>query len=165
MSGSAADIDRATHIVLPGVGSFDAAMRALEPLRGSLDAARARGAKILGICLGMQVMMETGEEGAGGVGLGWVRGTCRKMHAPRLPHCGWNEVVPAAAAAAAEPAGYAYFSHSYTVVPVDDEVVVARTEYGESFVSTMCLGLVTGVQWHPEKSQDYGRRFLREWVV
>lgn len=164
------DLTSVTHLVLPGVGSFDWAMERLNStgLRPALDEAVCeRRIPTLGVCVGMQILVESSEEGSAR-GLGWIDGACRKLRLDgvaniRLPHMGWNRV----ALEHGEPLfeGFDeeaefYFLHSFHVVPRETEVAIGHTEYGERFVAAIRAGNVLGVQFHPEKSHAWGERLL-----
>ncbi len=159
----------ADRIVLPGVGAFRACMDGLAALPGMIDALQARvikgGAPFLGVCVGMQLMADIGEEFGNHRGLGWVRGRVRPLTPSpelRVPHMGWNDVVPVAPHALIQP-GEAYFLHSFAF---DGDEVVATTDHGGPVTAAIGRDNVLGVQFHPEKSQRYGiallERFL-EW--
>ena len=160
----------ADFVIFPGVGSLVNAMAELSQraLLGPLDAAYRQGVPILGICLGMQLLFESGEEG--GTGLGWFSGTVPRLTASRTPHMGWNTVRPvrptsllAGGPDASDPAYY--FVHTYAVRPADPALVLGATEYeGESFTSVVASGTVVGVQFHPELSGSAGRRFLQAYI-
>ncbi|WP_066476589.1 MULTISPECIES: imidazole glycerol phosphate synthase subunit HisH [unclassified Sphingomonas] len=159
----------ADRIVLPGVGAFRACMDGLAALPGMIDALQARvvsgGAPFLGVCVGMQLMADIGEEFGNHRGLGWVRGRVRPLTPSpelRVPHMGWNDVAPVAPHALIQP-GEAYFLHSFAF---DGDEVVATTDHGGPVTAAIGRDNVLGVQFHPEKSQRYGiallERFL-EW--
>jgi imidazole glycerol-phosphate synthase subunit HisH len=158
----------ADRIVLPGVGAFAHCMNALSDIDGMVDAlneATCAGAKpFLGICVGMQLMAEAGEEHGTHAGLGWVKGRVRMMEATdasiKIPHMGWNDVVPARAHPLIE-AGEAYFLHSFAY---DGDDVIATTEHGGSVVAAIGQDNRIGVQFHPEKSQSYGLAFLARFL-
>ncbi len=158
----------ADRIVLPGVGAFAHCMNALSGIDGMVDAlneATGAGAKpFLGICVGMQLMAEAGEEHGTHAGLGWVKGRVRMMEATdasiKIPHMGWNDVVPARAHPLIE-AGEAYFLHSFAY---DGDDVIATTEHGGSVVAAIGQDNRIGVQFHPEKSQSYGLAFLARFL-
>ncbi|WP_066667275.1 imidazole glycerol phosphate synthase subunit HisH, partial [Sphingomonas sp. CCH13-B11] len=123
----------ADRIVLPGVGAFRACMDGLAALPGMIDALQARvvsgGAPFLGVCVGMQLMADIGEEFGNHRGLGWVRGRVRPLTPSpelRVPHMGWNDVAPVAPHALIQP-GEAYFLHSFAF---DGDEVVATTDHG-----------------------------------
>lgn len=158
---------KADRIVLPGVGAFAHCMNALSAIDGmiaALDAATGAGGKpFLGICVGMQLMAEAGEEHGRHAGLGWIKGTVRMMpgHDPiKIPHMGWNDVVPAADHPLIQ-GGEAYFLHSFAF---EGESVLATTDHGGPVVAAIGEGNRIGVQFHPEKSQRYGLEFLNRFL-
>ncbi len=163
------DVVRASdRIVLPGVGAFAHCMTALSGISGMVDAlndATGQGAKpFLGICVGMQLMAEAGEEHGTHKGLGWVSGRVRMMTPSdtsiKIPHMGWNDVVPAVDHPLIK-AGEAYFLHSFAF---DGEDVLATTSHGGQVVAAIGSGNRIGVQFHPEKSQTYGLSFLSRFL-
>ena len=167
-------IRAADRIVLPGVGAFGDGMTFLKQ-RG-LDTALADAVvhqqrPFLGICLGMQLLSLWGEEGGGMKGLGWIKGSTRRLEVPekgfRLPHVGWNDATPEHQATLFRGVRRTtfYFVHSYHLVPDDGEVVAARTDYGGTFVSAIESGNIFGVQFHPEKSQREGLQILKNFVA
>jgi glutamine amidotransferase len=163
----------AMAIVLPGVGAFADGMKSLrergfvEPLR---DAAKA-GKPILGICLGMQLLVEESEEHGRHEGLGLLPGRVRRMTADRpgfrVPNIGWCDVAvenPGTLYPKAGPAGAFYFVHSYSV-DTDPRNVAATIDFsGRRLVAAVERGSLSGVQFHPEKSQDCGLDLLARWV-
>ena len=163
-------VRRADRVVLPGVGAFGAcasALRAVEGMVGALDKrVRHDGVPFLGICVGMQLMADTGEELGTHDGLGWMPGTVRTLVPDRpetkVPHMGWNDVVPVTPHPLIVP-GEAYFLHSFAF---DGGDVIATTEHGGQVTAAIGRDNLIGVQFHPEKSQRYGldllARFL-EW--
>lgn len=171
ISADPADCGRADRIILPGVGAFDAAVRNLEQraLRAPLQrAARQRRVPILGICLGMQLLAEGSEEGSL-PGLGLLPAFVKRFDAAtlgarlRIPHMGWNEVKvvrPHLLFDNATDEQRFYFVHSYHVVCRDRADVVGVTEYGFEFDAAIARGNVAGVQFHPEKSHQFGKRLL-----
>jgi imidazole glycerol-phosphate synthase subunit HisH len=157
----------ADRIVLPGVGAFAHCMGALSAIDGMVDALNeATGAAarpFLGICVGMQLMAEAGEEHGTHVGLRWVNGRVRMMDGStgvKIPHMGWNGVVPSAPHPLIEP-GEAYFLHSFAY---DGDDVIATTEHGGTVVAAIGRDNRIGVQFHPEKSQSYGLKFLARFL-
>ena len=153
-------------------GSFDAGMHALRS-RG-LDAAlhtavHERGAPLLGICLGMQLLARRSEEGEA-AGLGWIDAdVVRFAPQPRLriPHMGWNSVQPQSPsplfdAADADPEFY--FVHSFHVVPDDPALVTGAATHGGPFAAAVGRGRIHGVQFHPEKSHRHGLQLLRRFL-
>lgn len=158
----------ADRIVLPGVGAFAHCMGALSAIDGMIDAlneATGPAAKpFLGICVGMQLMAQAGEEHGTHAGLGWVKGRVRMMDSTdatiKIPHMGWNDVVPAQQHPLIEP-GEAYFLHSFAY---DGDDVIATTEHGGAVVAAIGRDNRIGVQFHPEKSQKYGLKFLANFL-
>jgi len=169
-SASPDTVRNARMLILPGVGSFDAGMTALHKtgMDAAVKDAAANGATILGICLGMQLFMESSEEGTLG-GLGLVRGRVKKLSLEnqnlRVPHMGWNIVRPARPTRIFE--GNAeeqrfYFVHSYYVECDDPQDIAAITQYGRDFTSAIEHdGRIIGVQFHPEKSHRFGINLFR----
>lgn len=174
VTDEAKEIEAAGHIVLPGVGAFPDAMRQLTD-RG-LDKVLheqvvVEGAPFLGICLGMQLIAAVGLEGGRTEGLGWVDGEVRRLvpteRDRRLPHVGWNEVVPAGDSPLferIEPGSDFYFVHSYHLACSSADDVAATTPYCGGFASAVGRDSVHAVQFHPEKSQRNGLRLLRNFL-
>ena len=158
-------IRAADGLVLPGVGNFGVASRMLEPYREALFDALGSGKPMLGSCLGMQLLFETSEE-AEGAGLGFVKGGIKRFgEGVKVPHMGWNQVMPVRACPLLEgvEGGYFYFVHSFYPDPADPVDAVARTDYGGSFVSVVARGCLYGTQFHPEKSGAAGATLLRNY--
>jgi imidazole glycerol phosphate synthase glutamine amidotransferase subunit len=161
-----AEVKAAERLVLPGVGAFGKAVSNLEEagLRDALLDFLARERPFLGICLGFQLLFESSEEDVGAEGLGFLKGTCRRFdEGLRIPHMGWNTLEwmrDSALRQGLPHEPYVYFVHSYYVVPADEGFVATETIYGVRFASAVRKGAVLGVQFHPEKSQDVGLRFL-----
>jgi glutamine amidotransferase len=159
----------ADRIVLPGVGAFGACAAALRGVPGIVDALDRRvrhdGVPFLGICVGMQLMAEVGEEMGEHAGLGWIKGRVRLLTpadpAAKVPHMGWNDVRPTAPHPLIE-AGEAYFLHSYAFEGAD---VVATTDHGGPVVAAIARDNMAGVQFHPEKSQRYGLELLKRFLT
>lgn len=147
-------------LCVPGQGIFGRCVRALEELNLS-DAIRGwigAGKPFLGICLGMQVLYRSSEEGDGAPGLGILGGRAVRLpHSSgvRVPHIGWNTVGP----------DYYYFDHSYAVVPDEPAEVIGWCEHGLRFAAHVERGPLVGVQFHPEKSGVAGIDLLRRWVA
>ncbi|MCW4461455.1 imidazole glycerol phosphate synthase subunit HisH [Sphingomonas sp. BT-65] len=160
-------VAKADRIVLPGVGAFGACAAGLRAIPGMVEALDQRVLRdaipFLGVCVGMQLLAKTGEELGTHQGLGWLDGTVRELPANnvRVPHMGWNDVIPVAPHPLIEP-GEAYFLHSFAY---DGEAVLATTEHGGPVTAAIGRDNFAGVQFHPEKSQLYGlallERFLR----
>ncbi len=157
----------ADRIVLPGVGAFAHCMNALSAIDGMVEALNvatgAGGRPFLGICVGMQLMAESGEEHGRHAGLGWIRGVVRAMPVRdeiKIPHMGWNDVQPVGD----HPlilSGEAYFLHSFAF---EGDGVLAYTSHGGQVVAAIGEGNRIGVQFHPEKSQRYGLEFLSRFL-
>jgi imidazole glycerol-phosphate synthase subunit HisH len=163
-----AEVMTGKRIVLPGVGAFAHCMGALSAIPGMVEALTesviVRGRPFLGICVGMQLMADEGHEHGVTKGLGWVRGHVAPMAVTpglKIPHMGWNDVVPTHAHPLIEP-GEAYFLHGYAFEGGD---VLATTDHGGRVVAAIGRDNMAGVQFHPEKSQAYGiatlKRFLK----
>jgi glutamine amidotransferase len=156
-------------LVLPGVGAFGAAAERLAPARAAMRAAIGAGLPTLGICLGMQLLFDSSEEGPG-AGLGVIPGSVRRLRAQRVPQIGWNELEGRDAREplfAAAPLDVAYFANSYVCRPAPDvaDVVTAwATHDGDRFPAAVRLDSAVGVQFHPEKSSRAGVEFVRAFV-
>lgn len=155
----------ATQLILPGVGSFGSGIQNLYHL-GLVDVLTevvlGHSKPFLGICLGMQLLAEQGEEGGMYKGLGWVKGTVRKIKAKQLPHVGWNDVFPREDAVLFKniKRPIFYFAHSYCLPSTRHSIVAAEADYGEKFVAAIHQKNIFGVQFHPEKSQQEGLKIL-----
>jgi glutamine amidotransferase len=163
------EVAEADALILPGVGAGDAAMRAIrglglaEPIKGFI----ASGRPFLGVCLGLQLLMEVTEEGEAEC-LGIVRGRVRRLpEGLKVPHMGWNQVefrkhhplfegIPQGA--------HFYFVHSYYADPEDPSLVAGVTEYGIPFCSAIARGSLVATQFHPEKSGQLGLRIYQNFV-
>lgn len=171
ITGDPEKVARSARLVLPGVGAFGDAAANLR--RSGLDQAIRdavqAGTPLLGLCLGLQLLFSVSEEFGTHEGLGLIPGRVRRLETPglRVPHIGWNQVEDLAGDALLRnipPGSYFYFVHSFYVAPDRSEDVLARTEYGFSFCSIAGRGNVCGAQFHPEKSQDAGKRLLRNFL-
>jgi glutamine amidotransferase len=169
---SPAEVAESESVLLPGIGAFDTGMRLLHE-KGLVSAIRdfaASGRPILGICLGMQLLLDSSEEGKA-AGLGLVAGQSRRFPASvgmRVPHMGWNWAKPVRddSLIADLPTGSRfYFVHSYYVAPDDEKDVLTRTEYGVPFASMIRAGNIMGAQFHPEKSHTFGMRVLANFAA
>jgi len=165
-------VAKADRIVLPGVGAFGAcadALRAIPGMIAALDESVAkRGVPFLGVCVGMQLMADTGEELGSHQGLGWIPGTVRALApadpAARVPHMGWNDVAPVQPHPLIEP-GEAYFLHGFAFEPAEDTHMLATTDHGGPVVAAIGRDTMLGVQFHPEKSQRYGIALLERFLA
>lgn len=169
---TAAEILNSERLLLPGIGAFDTGMRLLDE-RGLTPAIKefaASGKPLLGICLGMQLLLDSSEEGVA-PGLGLIEGKSERFATNpglRVPHMGWNVVSPVRADSLVEGLGEDsrfYFVHSYKVVPSDPHHILATTRYGDTFASMVRARNVMGAQYHPEKSHAFGMRILRNFAT
>lgn len=173
---TADDIDRAGKVILPGVGAFDRGMARIREM--NLESALRRAAlerriPVLGLCLGMQLLTQSSEEGQAS-GLGWIAARTRRFDAAALaraslkvPHMGWNRVTPAKAdplidALPADPKFY--FVHSYFVDCDDPSDVLLWADHGVRFAAGVRRDNLWGMQFHPEKSHKYGLALMRAFV-
>ena len=174
VSSDARVVEAASHLILPGVGSFRDGMQrlratALDDLLQ--DQVLRRGKPFLGICLGMQLMAEVGDEGGETRGLGWIAARVKKLDATQLglkvPHMGWNEVCPRQGSVLYDGLlddPTFYFVHSYYLAVEEAAVVSGMCEYGSRFCASVEKGHIFGTQFHPEKSQRDGLRVLKNFV-
>lgn len=165
---AAAAVRDTDALVLPGVGAFGAACESLAPGREAMREAIARGLPTLGICLGMQLLLDESEEGPGR-GLGVVPGRVRRLQSRRIPQIGWNaieDVTPDDALFRAAPLATAYYANSYVCAPdaADASVIAWSTHDGDRFPAAVRVARTVGVQFHPEKSSRAGVAFVRAWV-
>lgn len=165
---NAGGLERASRIILPGVGHFGQMMNALDALgvREALVNRIRSGVPFLGICLGLQALFETSEEAPDQRGLALFEGTVRRfpLHA-RVPHMGWNTLEPAKPNVMLRGLGkhpYVYFAHSYYCPVVD--ATAARCEYAAPYTAVLESGNVYGVQFHPEKSGPVGLAIVKNFV-
>ena len=166
ITGDAKELERADAILLPGVGAFpDAAERLRQSGLDAVLLAQAGKKPILGICLGMHLLFERGEEVRECAGLGLIPGCVRRIEtAEKLPHIGWNSLQfpnPSPLFAGVEPGSYVYFVHSFCGVASDPATVLAQTDYGTPVVAAVGKNGVYGCQFHPEKSGEVGLQILR----
>jgi imidazole glycerol-phosphate synthase subunit HisH len=161
------DVEHADALILPGVGSFDAAVHQIDTrcLRRSILKMYESGVPILGVCLGMQILFEGSEEG-GRAGLGLLEGYAVRLGSSpnaKVPHVGFDAVsFPSGSwlASTAGPSQFYYFTHSYAIRTVEDDVSAGVCDYDGGFVAAIERWPVVGAQFHPEKSQTGGLRFL-----
>jgi len=164
-------VDEADVIVMPGVGAFGDMMAALrkrglvEPIIANAEA----GKPLLGICVGLQVLFEVGEEMGEHAGLGLFPGRVKRFEVGELkvPHIGWNQVHQQTNHPIFEgidSGDYAYFVHSYHPMSTDSSLIMATTDYGIDFPSICGRDNIVGIQFHPEKSQRMGLRLLENFA-
>lgn len=169
ITGDKEKIEKASHVILPGVGSFGDAMQSLNN-SGLTDTVKkaADGTKpFLGICLGLQLLFETSEESPGAEGLGLFKGSVVKIPdcGLKIPHMGWNNITLAKESRILpDNKPFVYFVHSYYIKSDDPSVVSAQTEYGVKLDVAVERGNVFATQFHPEKSGDAGMEILRKFL-
>jgi glutamine amidotransferase len=168
---TASEVLESERVLLPGIGAFDhgvgllAAHELIDPLREFASSGRP----VLGICLGMQLLLDSSEEGIK-PGLGLIPGRSVRFSESsgvRVPHMGWNRAVPTRDDPLTDglpDESRFYFVHSYRVVPDSNEDVLAVTEYGVPFASMIRSGNVMGAQYHPEKSHTFGMTVFKNFV-
>lgn len=165
----------ASKLILPGVGSFDWAMQRLNVsgMRNTLDElVLEKQVPVLGICVGMQMMARSSEEGVM-PGLGWLEAHVNRFDfsniSPKilLPHMGWNDVkaISNSVLFAGIDLPRFYFLHSYYFVPRDSSQILSTTHYGIDFTSSVCERHIYGVQFHPEKSHEWGISMLKNFAT
>ena len=178
LTGDPAKLATASALILPGVGSFDQGMQNLESsgLRAALvDLVEHRRLPILGICLGLQLMTRSSEEGTAR-GFGWFDARTRRfphdLPPPlRVPHMGWNVITPpvvhppSSLLQGLEHDARFYFVHSYYVESSSPAQVAAEAEHGVKFAAAMQHGHIFGTQFHPEKSHRYGLQLMRNFAA
>jgi imidazole glycerol-phosphate synthase subunit HisH len=164
-------IAAADRIVLPGQGAFDQCMGALLAKPGLKDALEGavlhKARPFLGICVGMQLLAQTGLEHGEHSGLSWIGGVCAPLATDaRLPHMGWNRVTPTKPHPVLAPIGlgaHVYFAHSFALnAPAEN--VIAACDHGAPFTAAVARDTIVGVQFHPEKSQAVGLAILKAFV-
>ena len=176
VTGNPADLDDADAVVLPGVGAGPAAMAALNQrgLSGPLREFAESGRPFLGICLGLQLLLDWTDEEPGADCLGIVPGSVRRLPdqgngtSLKIPHMGWNSValtVDHPALHGIDTGSYFYFVHSFYAQPARHDGVVGQTEYGLPFCSVYAKGNLVATQFHPEKSGPVGLRIYRNFVA
>jgi glutamine amidotransferase len=165
------EIQKATKLILPGVGSFDNGMKQLREL-GFIDVLNKKiledKTPIMGICLGMQLMTQSSEEGTL-EGLGWIEAKTHKFVSDSLkvPHMGWNISMiqkDSSLYTAPKIEKRFYFVHSYYVSCKKQEDILSTTSYGHEFVSSFEKENIIGVQFHPEKSHKFGMALFKNFV-
>lgn len=171
ISNAKSDVINATHLVLPGVGTYkDSMQRILNTIPIELIKEQvSEGKPILGICVGMQVLGDKGIEFEEAYGLGLIPGVVSKIESADLPlpHVGWNNLTDLSSHEITEGISEEddfYFVHSYAYSSIPKEFVNAEVEYGVTFPAIISSGNIIGVQFHPEKSQKAGNRLIQNFL-
>jgi glutamine amidotransferase len=173
---SAAELEAAAAVIVPGVGHFSATAVLDDTWRAAILEAIERSVPLFGICVGLQWLFEGSAEAPGVPGLGVIPGLCSRLPDRaadagggeallKVPHVGWNSLAlprPTRLLAGVPEGAQVYFTHSYAAPLVT--ATAARTTYGTTFSAAVEDGLIAGVQFHPEKSGDVGLRVLRNWL-
>jgi glutamine amidotransferase len=173
VSTNVTDVAEAEKVILPGVGAFDAAMERIDTrpgLRAALNtAALERRIPVLGVCLGMQLLVDRSEEGERR-GLGWIPGVARRFESSatlKVPHMGWNVATPVASVPLLTDVGPEpryYFVHSFYVQVANRASSWMTTNYSITFDAAIGSGNIMGVQFHPEKSHRFGMKLLENFA-
>jgi imidazole glycerol-phosphate synthase subunit HisH len=162
-----ADVERESHVMLPGVGTFGAAMDHLRAcgIVAPLQQRIRDGRPTLAICVGHQCLGLTSEESPGAEGLAIVREEIKRLPSNvRVPHFGWNLIECPAGKAGLVEGGYAYFANSFCMTSAPEGWRVSVTQHGHQFVAAMERGNVLSCQFHPELSGVWGQGMLRRWI-
>lgn len=162
----------ASKIILPGVGAFGACMEQMraQNLVETLREALAAGTPYLGICVGMQMLYDIGEEMGEHAGLGILGGRVKRfpqLAELKVPHMGWNQLRMRGGSELLRDlnaGSYVYFVHSYYCAPAENDTIIATVDYGISYAAAVQRENIFGVQFHPEKSQRVGLRILANFL-
>lgn len=168
------ELGQCSHIILPGVGAFAAAMRNIERLCISeelLKQVLEKKVQFLGICVGMQILAEIGREFEECKGLGLIKGSVEKIDVDTkkypLPHIGWNSLIDTSGSplfARMEEEPTFYFVHSYHLICMEHGIKPVFCEYGNKITAAISKDNIHGVQFHPEKSQNNGIQLLKNFI-
>jgi len=173
ISNQPSDICASSHIVLPGQGAFSSCIGGLKNIFGMIDALEEsvliKKKPFLGICVGMQLLAETGYENGVHQGLGWIKGSIKKLKVKKLklPHMGWNniQIINNSYEMSFEQKNNDYyFVHSYFFDCFDKKNIIASTQYGLDFPSIIGKENIYGVQFHPEKSSEQGLGLIKNFL-
>ena len=170
VSNKTDEIQKSTHLILPGVGAFGKVMEKINknlPIKFLEHEIFKKKKLFLGICIGMQVLAEIGEEFGINKGLGWIPGKVEKMRSKKLPHIGWNEVniiQPSILFNGFKENRDFYFVNSFHFNVKDTKCIIAKTDYDHSFCSAVRKENIFGTQFHPEKSQQVGQLLLKNFI-
>ena len=156
-------------LVLPGVGAFKPAMETIAPIKDKLKEELEGGKPLLGICLGLQLLFSSSDEGGKTTGLAILLGNIKKLsESVKLPQIGWNTIEikkQNPLLQGVNDGSYVYFVHSYVCKPNEIGVVISETDYGERFPSVIARRNIYATQFHPEKSGKIGQRILENFVA
>lgn len=165
ISSNPKEIESAERIIFPGQGHFAQSMKNLEtkgliePIKKSIE----NNAKFLGICVGLQVLLESSEEAPGISGLGIIKGEVKKFTKGKIPQIGWNQIKTTKNNSYLEN-DFFYFVNSYYVVPEDKSIISSVSNYNIDFCASIEYKNLTAVQFHPEKSSEAGIKFFKKWL-
>lgn len=157
----------ANHLVLPGVGAFGEAMKNIAPFKDVIYEHVNDDKPFLGICLGQQLLMSESEESPGVRGLDFFKGATRYLPVDlKIPHMGWNKIKVTNNCPILDGVNdkYFYFVHSYHVVPEDDDIIAATSDYGMDVVAALSRNNLFSTQFHPEKSGRDGLKILKNFI-
>ena len=169
ISNNSAKIKKCSHIILPGVGAFQQSMKKLinkVDIKFLEDQVLNKNKPFLGICVGMQLLADSGEEFGKHSGLGWISGKVIKLKSKVLPHIGWNEIKIKKKDEVfknLEEKDF-YFVNSYHFKVKEKKFVIAESTYQNKFCSVVRKKNIIGVQFHPEKSQHAGKKFIQNFL-
>lgn len=170
ITSNPADLKKADKIIFPGVGAFGNAVQQLEKLnlRDSIVEAIDREIPFLGICLGLQLLFEKSEENETVLGLSVLKGTVKRFpKGLKIPHLGWNELMIQKQSPLwnnIADGSYYYFAHSFYVQPLDESIIIGLSDYSIQYPVAIQKGNLFGLQFHPEKSQKWGLKVLKNFV-
>ena len=172
ISNNKADIQNSSHLILPGVGAFKSSIKKILdtiPMDTLEEEVLKKGKPFLGICVGMQVLADSGDEGGESQGLGWISGVIEKIKTDQapLPHIGWNNIEVTQETEVfngLKNINDFYFVHSYAFCKIKEENILAKVEYESSIVAAVNKDNIYGVQFHPEKSQRAGQLILKNFL-
>ncbi|MFH1835505.1 MAG: imidazole glycerol phosphate synthase subunit HisH [Methanobacteriota archaeon] len=169
LASSEKQLTDSSHIVLPGVGAFGDAMENLNGFINPIKDNISSGKPFLGVCLGIQLILEKSEESPGAQGLGLFKGTCKRFpNDEKVPHMGWNTVKKVADTLLLKginDESFFYFVHSYYSQPTENKIVAGETTYGrKTFPSIISSGKIHATQFHPEKSGEQGLKILKNFI-